>query len=286
MADAIHGNTELSSTKQDLIAARVQREIQFRAKLASVFMDVSQFAVKGAQSISFPKLTSFTAVDRPTGAAGDATVLTSSVDQLDLDQRPYVAWIVDSNDEVQSTLNFQLEAAARSASAHGRRFDNDVIAEMELVGIPTATTGNISYAITLEMREQYLDNEGDMDGGMATWVVSGDQETFLLNIDEFKRQDTYGPNSAIRSGQIGTLFGAPVMRHNGLPAQTYYLAGKEGLAYGFQRSPAMDNQAANEYGVGARRWAMDQLYGVKGMLINQGSAGASESAHIIKDGNV
>lgn len=283
MADAIHGNTELANTKQDLIAARVQKEIQFRAKLAPVFMDVSSFAVKGAKSISFPKLTSFTATDRPTGAAGDATVITDSVDQLDLDQRPYVAWIVDPNDEVQSTLAFQMEAAARAASAHGRRFDNDVITEMEAVGIATTTAGDISYAITLEMREEYLDNEGEMD--MATWVVSGDQETFLLNIDEFKRQDVYGPNGAIRAGQIGTLFGAPVLRHNGLGAQTFYLAGREGLAYGFQRSPAMDNEAANTYGVGARRWAMDQLYGVKGMLIGEGSAGVGESAHIIKDNN-
>jgi hypothetical protein len=286
MADSIVGNTELDATKQALIAARVQKEIQFRAKLAPLFTDVSSFAVKGAKSIGFPKLTSFTAVDRPTATAGDATVLTSSVDTLDLDKKPYVAWIVDQNDEVQSTLNFQLEAAARAASAHGRRFDNDVITEMEAVGIATATAGDISYAICLEMREQYLDNEGEMDMGMAAWVVSGDQETALLNIDEFKRQDTYGPNAAIRAGFIGTLFGAPVIRHNGLADSTYYLAGKEGLVYGFQRQPAMDNESDNRYGVGARRWAMDQLYGVKGCLLGEGSAGATESAHIIKDGNI
>ena len=280
---AVVGNTELAATKQDLIAARVQQEIQFRAKLAPYFYDVSQFAVKGAKSINFPKLTSFTANDRASTVAGVPQVLTSSVDTLDLTHKPYVSWIVDVNDEIQSTLNFQMEAAARAASAHGRRFDTEIITELEAVGIATATVGNISYAVTLEMREQFLDNEGDMD--MAAWIVSGDQETELLKIDEFKRQDVYGPNGAIRSGVIGTLFGAPVIRHNGLGASTYYLAGKEGVAYGFQRSPAIDSEKDIDYGTGAMKWAMDQLFGVQGMLLGEGSAAASESAHVIKDGN-
>lgn len=281
---AVVGNTELLATKQDLIAAEVQKEIQFMAKLSPVFTDVSRFAIKGAKSISFPKLTSFTASDRASTVAGVPQVLTSSVDTLNLDKKPYVSWVVDSNDEVQSTLAFQLEAARRAASAHGRRLDNELILEMEAVGIPTATIGNFSYAIALEMREQFLDNEGDMD--MAAWIMSGDQETFLLNIDEFKRQDVYGPNGVIRSGQVGTLFGAPVLRHNGLPANTYYLAGKDGLVYGFQRSPNMASEPAIEYGTSAILTAMDALFGVKGTLLGEGSASASQSAHIIKDGNV
>ena len=181
------GDTELLATKQDLIASEVQKEIQFRAKLAPVAMDVSRFAVKGAKSISFPKLTSFTAADRATATAGVPQVLTSSVDQMDLDKKPYVSWIVDENDLVQSTLQFQLEAARRAASAHGRRLDQELITEMESVGIATTTAGAISYAISLEMRDLYLSNEGEMED--AAWVVSGDQETALLNIDEFKLSD-------------------------------------------------------------------------------------------------
>lgn len=280
---AVVGNTELLATKQDLIASEVQKEIQFRAKLAPLFMDVSRFAVKGAKSISFPKLTSFTANDRASAVAGVPQVLTSSVDQLDLTHKPYVSWIVDSNDEVQSTLQFQLEAARRSASAHGRRLDSEILTELETVGIATTTIGAISYAITLEMRDAYLDNEGDMDE--AAWIVSGDSETALMNIDEFKRQDVYGPNGVIRSGVIGTMFGAPVVRHNGLGANTFYLAGKMGLAYGFQRSPQIDSEKDIDYGTGAIKYAMDALFGVQGMLLGEGSAAGTESAHIIKDNN-
>ena len=278
------GDVELSATKQDLIAARVQQEIQFRAKLAPYFLDVSQFAVKGAQSISFPKLGSFTAPDRASAVAGVPQAIAATVDKLDLVHRPYVSWIVDSNDEVQSTLNFQMEAAARAARAHGRRFDTEIITELETVGIPTTVVGSFSYAISLDMRDQLLDNEAEMED--AVWIMSGDQEKALLNIDEYKRQDTYGPNGLIRGGVIGELFGAPVVRHNGLPANTYYLAAKEGIAYGFQRSPAIDSEKDIDYGTGAMKWAMDQLFGVKGMLINEGSAGATESAFVVKDNNV
>jgi len=278
------GNTELQATKQDLIAAEVQKEIQFRAKLSPFFMDVSRFAVRGAKSIAFPKLTSFTASDRASASAGVPTVLTSSVDQLDLDKKPYVSWVVDANDEVQSTLAFQLEAARRSASAHGRRLDSEIISELEAVGIVEASAvGDITRDICLAMREQYLDNEGEAED--AIWLVSGDQETALLKIDEFKNNDIYGPNGAIRTGQMGTLYGMPVIRHNGLAASTYYLAGRMGLAYGFQRSPQMDVQKAIEYGTGAELHAMDALFGVKGMLINEGTAGVGESAHVIKDAN-
>lgn len=280
---AVVGDTELSATKQSLIASRVQQEIAFRAKLAPFFLDVSQFAVKGAKDISFPKLTSMTAPDRATATAGVPQVVTSTVDLLPLVHKPYTSWVVDMNDEIQSTLNFQMEAAARAASAHGRRFDTEIITELELVGIPTTVVGAFSYAISLDMREEFLDNEGDMDN--AAWIVSGDTEKALLNIDEYKRQDVYGPNGAIRGGVIGSLFGAPVIRHNGLPASTYYLAGKEGLAYGFQRNPAIGSEDDIDYGVGAKKWAMDGLFGVKGFLIGEGSAGAAESAHIIKDNN-
>lgn len=280
---ATTGNTELLATKQDLIAARVQRELQFAAKLSPFFEDVSSFAVKGAKSISFPLMTSFTAPDRASAVAGTTQALTASVDTMDLEHRPYVSWVVDMNDEVQSTLNFQLEAAGRSAKAHGRRLDNEIITELEAIGVPTAVAGGFDYDRSLDMRDEYLSREGEMEN--AVWIMSGDQEKALLNIDEYKRQDVYGPNGAIRAGQMGTLFGAPVIRHNALAANTYYLASKEGLAYGFQRSPAVGSEDAIAYGVGARLWAMDALFGVKGLQIEQAGVAAGLSALIVKDAN-
>ena len=59
MADVAIGNTQVGATKMDVIAAMVQKELKFKAVLSRYFEDVSAFAIKGAKSITFPKLSSF-----------------------------------------------------------------------------------------------------------------------------------------------------------------------------------------------------------------------------------
>jgi nucleoid DNA-binding protein len=101
---AVTGNTQLVATKQDLIAALVQKELKFQAKLVGTVTDVSAFAVKGAKSVSFPNSGSFTVENRATAVAGSIQDLTFTAEQLLLDQRLYVGWLVDSNDEYQSNF--------------------------------------------------------------------------------------------------------------------------------------------------------------------------------------
>lgn len=279
MVDAVHG---VGPTKQDLIAALVQKELKASAMLAGLLTDVSQFAVKGMKSIAFPKLTSFTAVNRAFGAAADAVAVTATSDSLALDQNPYLAWIIDPKDAIQSTLNWELECAKRAASAHGRFVDAAIVAKLEAEAMVTTTAGSISRDIVLEMRELMRLNEGDLN--QCTYVVSPDQETALLKIAEFTRADAYG-SSNIPGGVLGRLFGVPVLVKNDLGASTYYLIEKSGGVLGFQAGPAMSTEPNNAYGVGCMRTAMDQLFGVKLLQIAQATAPAGKSALVIKDNN-
>lgn len=282
MADAIIGNTQLGATKQDIIAAIVQKELKFQAKLLPTILDVSAFAIKGSKSISFPKFTSFTAIDRASGVAGDATALTSSVDQLSLDINAYVAWLVDSMDEVQSSVQVQALLAERAASALGRFVDEKIIAELENVAVATTTAGDITRDIVLDMREALLSRFADPN--MLTLAIGVDQEKAMLKIDSFTRADIYG-SSNIPSGMIGKVYGVPVMVHPGLSAQTFYMYEKSGCCIGFQSGPNMSEQPANEYGANSKRAAMDQLYGVKGLQIAQAGVAAGKSALVVKDNN-
>lgn len=282
MADVITGDTELGATKQDLIASLVQRELEAKAKIFPTITDVSQFAVKGAQSISFPKLTSFSVINRASGAAGDAAALTASVDQLDLDQRAYVAWLIDSADAVQTTIDSQMEFAKRAASAHGRNVDTQIITELETVGVATTTAGTITKEIILEMRESLLVNEANID--TMSLLIGPDSESAMLAINEFVRADAYG-RSNIPSGVIGFVYGVQILVSTLVGASTYYMYDKEGCAIGFQQGPQMSNQKANEYGANAERWAMDQLFGVKGMHLGEKGVGATQSALVVKDNN-
>lgn len=283
MADSIHGNTQLSATKQDLIAAIVQRELKQAAILAPYFTDVSRFAVKGAKTISFPKMESFTAVDRASATAGDATVLASTADQLTLDKVPYLAYIVDPQDQVESVLDYELELAGRAASAQGRFVDSAIITELESVGVATTTAGAaITKAIILEMRKAYLSNFGILSEGVL--LINPKAESEMLAIDEFVRADAYG-SSNIPNGMIGRVYGLQVVMHNSLSDGQYFVAGKSGLAYGFQYGLTMSEQGANEYGASAKRVAMEQKFGVKGMQIAQAGVAAGKSALVIKDNN-
>jgi len=282
MADAITGNTELSATKQDVIAAIVQKELKFAAKLVPFVTDLSVYAVKGAKSVKVPKLTSFTVVDRASGASGDATALTSDVDTIDLDQNAYVAWIIDSMDEVQTMIDAQIENARRAASAHGRYVDTAIITKAEAVGVATTTAGTISRDIVLEMREAILKRDGDM--GMCLFTISPAQETAMLKVDEFTRADIYG-SAVVPNGVIGRVYGIPVLVHNGLADAQYFLWEKSGLGIAFQRAPNMSTQGANQYGTSAQRVAMDQLFGVGGLHIAENGVAAGKSALVVKDNN-
>jgi hypothetical protein len=271
--------------KQDLIASVVQRELEFQAKLLPTVTNVSQFAVPGAKSISFPKLSSFTVNSRAFGAADTEQVLTDTFDQLLLDQNKIVSWIVDAKDDVQTTIGAQAENAKRAAAAHARDIDTNIVSVIEAAGRTDwgVATGDITRDIILDMMEGYLDAEGVESD--AVLVVGNDQHKALLKISEFTEHQIYGPNDAIRGGQIGTVYGMPVIRRSGLAASTYYIYGKEAVAAGFQAGPQMDSEKDIQYGTGAMRFAMDVLYGLKALRLNEKGAGASESALIFKDNN-
>lgn len=271
--------------KQDLIASVVQRELEFQAKLLPTITNVSQFAVPGAKSISFPKLSSFTVNSRAFGAADTEQVLTDTVDQLLLDQNKIVSWIVDAADDVQTTIGAQSENAKRAASAHARDMDGAIVSVVEAAGRTDwgIATGDITRDIILDMQEGYFDAEGMEDG--AVLVVSNDQHKALLKIAEFTEHQIYGPNQAIRAGQIGTIYGMPVIRRSGLAVSTYYLYGRDSVALGMQAGPRLDSQKKIEYGTSSELFAMDVLYGVKAMRLNEKGAGVAESALIFKDNN-
>jgi hypothetical protein len=282
MADLIHGNTQVGATKMDLIAAVVQRELIEASKLAGRVTDWSFLAEPGAKTIEIPKAGSFTVVDRAEGVAGDASVVTYSTDPMPLEFNAYVAWIVDYKSKVQSRIDVQMDLAARAARAHAYYLEQQIIAQLQSAGQVTTTAGDISYAICLEMRQKYLQNDGDL--AAATLLVGTDQEAVLLDIDEFKSAEVYG-SAVIPSGVIGRIHGIDVVVSNKVAADTYFLFDKSAVGFGLQAGPSYSEQGANEFGSQAKRAVLDQLFGTWAGFLGQKGAGASESALIIKDNN-
>jgi N4-gp56 family major capsid protein len=279
MPDVITGNTQVGPTKQEVIAAVALKELKFAASLLSYVTDVSQFAVKGASSISFPKLTSFTVQKRATGVKGDIQALSATKDTLALDERAYIAWLVDTNDAIQTTLDWELESVRRAAAAHGRQVDLDIIVELKAVAGLTLAAGNVTRDKILDAREFLKKNDANMNA--VVLAVSPNQESEMLKLSEFSAADVYG-QAVIPSGVIGRVYGVPVLVHNGLADGEILMWEKEGCAIGFQRQPAIDEQKEIGYGTGALLKAMDQLYGIQGLQLGEKGLLASQSPLVVK----
>lgn len=271
MADSIN---LLPNTKQDLIAAAVQKNLIEKAVLAPTVSNLSAFAVKGAKSISISKLSNFSVVDRAFGAAGDATALTDAKDIINFDFNAYVAYLFDSRDAYQSTIEYQIEAALRASAAHSKYVDQQIVA-----GLLAGADHEVSVASfttvkeqALELRRLVLQSGGDI--GKMTLAISLDKEAEMLKEADFIRADFYG-SANVRMGQIGQIYGMPVvisrlLTGSGADSMICYDADGYGLA--FQGGVEMSEQMANEYGAGSKRVAIDQVFGV-GVL--QNNAGVS-----------
>lgn len=279
MADLITGNTQLSPTKAEIIAAVVQKELAFQAKLLPYVTNVSQFAVKGANNISFPKLSSFTIVNRTSGAQGDASVLTATKDTIALSFNAYCAWIIDSMDEVQTSIEAQMEFAKRAAASHGRYVDTQILAVAESDAGLDVGAAPITRDLILDMREQMVSSFANLSDTVL--VIGPDQEKEMLKINEFTQAQIYG-GAVIPNGVIGSVYGTPVVMHQGVAAGKAYMWAKEGIALGFQKAPNMSSQPANEYGTTAMRVAMDQLFGVDSLQKAELGVAAGTSPLIAK----
>jgi len=279
MADAVQ---TLPNTKNELIVSLVQKELKEKTNLFPFIEDLSRFAVKGAKSVSVPRMSSFTAVSRTLGAAQDAVALTDTKDTITLDHFPYVAWIEDHADNYQSTIDFRIEASLRAASAHARYIDNQIIAIAKSVAglsVNAAVPADITKDDILDMREYIISENGNLDASVL--VIAPDQEKAMLKIDSFTRADIYG-TSNIPTGMIGRVYGVPVIINNLVEASQAYLWEKSGIGFAFGQNTMMSEQNANEYGSMSKRVAVDQALGVDGLQIAVGGAAAGKSPLVTK----
>lgn len=295
MANEI-GNTELSATKQEIIAEVAQRVLIDQSRWLGTIRDVSNRAVKGASSISFPKYSSlFTVENRASATAGTNQNPAFAKDTLDLDIRAHIQWLVDADDAIESTLDVQRELIQHASMEHARDLDVRVKAIAEAAGITTTTVAPlITQDVVLEMQQVLFQNKADAN--RLFLQVSPAQHAALLKIDPFVSADQYGGSARpLVSGVLGTIYGIQVVMNTTLDADEYYMYDSEAIAVGFQRQPQFAEDDRPEFGAGSRLQVLSQKYGLKALQVAVPNAfkadgttalGAAESALIVKDANI
>lgn len=274
----------LANTKNDLIISLVQKELREKVNLLPTITDLSQFAGKGVKSINVPKLSSFTVQDRAFGAAGTELQLTDATDTIDLDKNKQVLFPIDKSDELQSSIDYMMEAVTRAASAHARQIDADIITLAEAVAdisINGASPADITTDDILSMREHLFSNNADMTN--VVFCIAPDQEKVMLGLPEFSRFEYRGVGPApVINGVIGAVYGVPVVINNQIKAQQAFMYERSGMGIAFQQQPQVGEQKDVRYGANSVLVSVDQLYGLGGLQLGELTAGATESPLVTK----
>lgn len=265
----------LANTKQDIIAAVVQKELTEKMSLFPLVTDYSYLAGKGAKSLEIPKLSSFTVQDRTFGAAAsENTALSDTTDTIALNKNKIILFGYDSKDAFQSTIEYKQMAIMRAATAHGRAVNDDIISALEAsagLNINAAVPADITNDDILQMRQFLKQNHADMNN--VALVIAADQEAAMLKLPEFSRYEYRGNSPApVVNGVIGSVYGVPVVVNQQVKAQQAFMFEKNGLGFAFQQSPSVDEQKEVSYGTGGMKVAVDQVYGVGGLELGVGVA--------------
>lgn len=281
MPDVYMGNTQLGDTKATLISSLVQRELAFAAILRGAVTDVSNFAQPGAKEIKFPKLTSFSVANRSEGVLGETTAVTASSDLLSLNINAYVSWAIDAFTAKQSSIDAQLESIKLASQAMGRYVDEQIIAKMVATAasfVNVGTDADVTYANLVDMRKTLL--KADAILSQCAIVASPAQEAAIMKLTEFKDASVYG-QASIPRGVVGQILGMPVYIHNGLLDKQLFMFEKSSVAVGFQKEAQYGEESFIELGVGAKRCAVDQYFGVAAMQTGLKGAASGKSPLII-----
>lgn len=273
----------LVNLKQNLIAAIVLRELKEAASLLPHCRDLSALAVKGAATISIPKLSSFTVSDRAFGEKGtESAPLTGGNDIINLDKNKYLMWGYDSKDAMQATIDYMTESIKRASTAMGRQINLDILTTWDnQAGLELANVGDITADEILDMRAFLLSNFADMN--TAALILAADQEKAILKLPEFSQYQYRGDGTApVVNGMIGTVYGVPVVLNQQVVAGNAYMVAREGTGFAFQVAPAIAEEDNLDYGVNGKKVVADALYGVSGLQMGEANAPGGKSAFITK----
>lgn len=273
MADVITGDVATDALKQTVIASIVQRELIAGSVLAGTVRNVSEFAVAGLDEIEFPKHGSYTVTKKVSGTPVDAAALTYGTDKLLLEEHAVIQWLIEKKANKQSVVNLESANLLAAAKAHAKQVDVDIHAKM-IAGVSTAAPDHViafagaSFGRADIVKCMELLDIQEMLAEGRFMAVHPTEFATLLNIDNFVDASKFGSNIPLINGQIGMLFGMPVLKSTVVAAGRPVVYSAESIALGFQITPEFDSQ--KDLANLATRYSLDQLYGIKVMQAGKG----------------
>jgi hypothetical protein len=273
MADVIMGDSATDAVKQTLVINMMQRQLIAQSVLLGSIMDVSQFAVSGADEIEFPRMENMTVTKKVSGTAVDAVALGLATDKMLLEEHAVVQWLLEKKANKQAAINLELATLQNATKAHAKQVDVDIHAKL-IAGVSTATPDHvIAFAgasfgradivagLTLLDKQEFANENRYI-------AVNPDEHGALLNIVDFIDVSKYGSAMPVQNGELGKLFGATVLKSTVVASGRPLIYQKECAAIGFQLDPMYDSD--KDLANLAMRYSVDQLYGIKVLQLGKG----------------
>jgi N4-gp56 family major capsid protein len=275
-------NADVADVQEALVAEVVQRELQAASKLSGLFADYSSLVGKGTASLKIPRASSFTVGtrDNATPTAASAMNLTFSFDEIALNKSKYVYYVIPGDVELDAKPSYELTAAERAASAHGRNLD---IERLNTLWTGAASANDVAFESgvtdiedTLLSMIQKADEANMLDDGNRFLIVRPQERKQLLGVANFVQADRYGDRTPLVSGELGSVYGVRVIvvNHAGTAnAATggmfadgkMVLCHRESLGFAFHRLPVHDMEKAIEFGAGSMAHTWDVKYGLSAL---------------------
>lgn len=275
---------DIANVRESLVAEAVQRELQATALPLQLFTDYSSLAAPGAFEIKVPRASSFTAadLDLSTPTAASPQNLLFAEDTIALDRIKIVNYLIPGYIQLEAKPSYEMSAARRAASAHGRAISVDVIDEL-WGGADAANDVDFdAAAATSEIQEKILemievaDNAEMLDDGRRTLMIRPAQRRQMLQVPDFVRADQRGTvDSPLVNGQLGTIYNVRVVvtTFAGAASGTSDGSGEfadgkmmlvhpESLGYAFHSRPTVESEVDVDYGPGSRKYSWGQKYGL------------------------
>lgn len=260
-------------SNESIIGELVQRQLIAQGKLLPTVFNVSSYAVDGESAIQFPKAGDFSVTKKTSGVPVASQSLTYTLDKLDLDQQAVVRWGVEWKAKMQSEVDVLNDAIGRASRAHAKQVDLDIVAELYATSNEggAALTAQADGSFTREnitSMIEYLDTR-DVPEDQRALAIHSSEKKKIMDIADFVNANKLGSDRIVSRGQIGELFGIPVIVSNNVTTKIPVMYHMESLAIGFQAAPSFDfdkdlDNLSDEY-------VLWQLYGLKGLLDGKAS---------------
>lgn len=266
MADNLSGVTEVASTIQDLISSEVQMVLNATVVIPGTIME--QPAGKGQKSVAVPRMGKFTVAAKVENTPVDAQVNAFAADKIDLDQYKVIQFLVEDIAELQSTVQVMQQYINQAGQDLAVDMDAYLISVVNQTSsaapdhrLAFASGTSLTKADILNARA--LLNKQNVPLADRCAIISPDNESAILAIQEFTRVNEAGSASGLRNGEFGKLFGFTFMISSQVSNTASIFYHKSHAAMARQMAPKVDyfRDVPNL----GDRWSISHLFGGKVM---------------------